>query len=1052
MNKQSIFKDWKDLIDRLPGGVGIYYIYPDNRVELEYLNDTFYAIMDSSREERQAYTGFDTFDSVYPSDRTALVSELRRAIWENIEIQMDIRVRMKDDSYRWLNVRARVAKALADKTAMYLLFTDVDEAHHNQILAEESRMVVRVASQNGDMALWVYHLNSGRISQSFANQNNYGYPLEIPGGPEAVIAEGGIHSEDIEQYRQLYRNIDNGEERSEATIRMKVYKPEERYEWRRVILTRQEVAEEAPIAIGLSINVDLQKEAEIRYERENRLRQELVKDAVVYYRINLSNGMVEELYSEAMDTSDIQFPISMQALIEKGLFLGCYRADYPLLSSRLNVEQMRRNYEDGKSTESFSYRRYIPGKGIRWLKASIAKLKRVSSDDVIAFFTAVDIDEEKKEQKLLRDVIDEEIESLIIMRVETKQIRVIMENRKLNGYDPACPNTGYISLSKEFRASLFENMLEEDQEAASDFITTEHVVESLKNQSVLQTTYRIRTKGGEIRRKKVRVFYLDETKEDIIFARRDITDLYNEQKRQSAALKQAMDEARSANEAKSKFLSRMSHDMRTPLNAIIGYSGEVLREGATEAQKDEFLDDIHYSGEYLLGIINDVLDMTKIESNKMVLHPEPYAWEEFRERMETVIRPLCVKKGIHFELTLLDDIQIPVMLDKVRFNQIFVNILSNAVKFTPAGGKIMLKAECLKKTKRLMDMSFSVADNGCGMSEEFLPHAFDSFSQEYEGQAMHKEQGTGLGLSIVKQLVELMGGTISVESRLSKGTTFTVQMPVALSDTQQVDHQQEFPKNGLMGMQILLCEDHPMNSKMARRMLEKEGCSVDVAENGAIGVGMFKESLRHHYDAVLMDIQMPVMDGLQAARAIRALDREDAGTVPIIAMTANAFVEDRRDAIEAGMNAHIAKPIDTNEMYWTIYKYVSNRHILRTPKILIVDDIEMNAALVARVLKDQYETVIALSGAQALEVLKKNPYIIAVITDVQMPEMDGGELIRRIRQNPAYNHIALIANTAFGDSHIEDEMIKDGADDFIYKPTGPSVILSRVHNVLAKYR
>lgn len=386
-------------------------------------------------------------------------------------------------------------------------------------------------------------------------------------------------------------------------------------------------------------------------------------------------------------------------------------------------------------------------------------------------------------------------------------------------------------------------------------------------------------------------------------------------------LREAVEEAKHANMAKGQFLSTMSHDMRTPLNAIISYSGETLREGATESQKDEYLDDIHSSGTYLLGIINDVLDMSKIENRKMELHLEPYTCAEFQTDIETVILPLCKNKGLIFKTEFPENIHIPMKVDKLRFNQIFVNLLSNAIKFTPEGGCITLKAE---KTKRddVYDEVFTVSDTGCGMTEEFLPHAFDSFSQDRNGQSMHKEQGTGLGLSIVKQLVELMGGTISIDSTLGKGTTFTVNMTLAPADAGADEKSVDYPDQGLRNRRILLCEDHPMNRKIAVKLLEKEGCIVTTAEDGLQGVHCFEASPVNSFDAILMDIRMPNMDGLEATKVIRGLPREDAGSVPVIAMTANAFAEDRKKSIDAGMNAHIGKPIDVSELYQTLYHFI----------------------------------------------------------------------------------------------------------------------------------
>ena len=911
---------WKDLVDRLPGGVGIYYVYPDDRVALEYLNDTFYTLLDSTREERSRYTGFTTFDSVQPEDRVQLVAGLQQTIAGGPAIDRDIRVMHKDGRYRWLNVRASVAQRLADKTAMYLLFTNVDDVHDIRISAEISRKAVQIATRNGAIALWLYDLTNKAIHRSFAQSDHFGSPLKIEGGAEEIIQRGGLYPEDVGPFREMYRQIDAGALYSEATVRV-WNNAVRKYEWQHMTLTRMAGSEtESPAAIGFTINVDLQKDAEIRYERENRLRQELVKDSVIYYRINLTTRMVEELYSEAMDTSAFPCPVLMDTLIQNGLFDGCYAPDRALLTTRLNLDMMRQNYAEGKSAETFTYRRNLPGKGLRWLKASIAKLKRVDTGDIIAFFTATDIDNETKDRILLRDVMNEEIESLITMQVQSGQLRILKENRALAGYNPADPATEYFTWDEAFRDSLFQDILPEDKATASDFITTARVRRELATQSLLQLTYRVLAADKTVRRKNVRIFYLDESRQDIVFVRRDVTDLYNEQQRQNAAIQRAMDEAKAANNAKSAFLSRMSHDMRTPLNAIIGYSSQALRGGASGQQKDSFLDDIHAAGKYLLGIINDVLDMSKIESNKMVLHPEPYTCHELQTNVQTVIQPLCRDKGVAFAMHFPQEVTFPVLMDRTRVNQIFVNILSNAVKFTPAGGQITLNAKCAEQVGGKLSAVFTIADTGCGMSAEFLPHAFDSFSQEYAGQAMHNEQGTGLGLSIVKQLVEMMGGSITVQSTLNVGTTFTVTLPITPALPEQADQGRAFPVGGLRGLSLLLCEDHPMNRQIAVHLLEKEGCTVDTAFDGAQGVAMFTASAPRHYSAVLMDIRMPVMDGLAAARAIRRLPRADAATVPIIAMTANAFLEDQRASLDAGMNAHLPKPIDPQLLYRTIYQ------------------------------------------------------------------------------------------------------------------------------------
>jgi len=372
-----------------------------------------------------------------------------------------------------------------------------------------------------------------------------------------------------------------------------------------------------------------------------------------------------------------------------------------------------------------------------------------------------------------------------------------------------------------------------------------------------------------------------------------------------------------ANAAKSDFLSRMSHDMRTPLNVILGLTHLSLQRDHSAETTDE-LNKINASSVFLLGLINDVLDMTKAESGKIELHPEPYPIEEFAAYIEACIRPLCEENDI----TLLLDSQpvldyIPLM-DKLRTNQIIFNLLSNAVKFSPAGGAVKISLLERMTEKGKLSLEVRVSDNGIGMSEEFQKQMFDVFAQEQRNDNS-PHRGTGLGLAIVKNIVELMGGTIVVDSRPGEGTTFDLNGEVDCIPADQFMSPDSIrdaeDERKLEGLHILLCEDHPMNQEIARKLLEKKGIIVDIADNGQRGVDKFSKSLPGFYDVILMDIRMPVMDGYEATRRIRSMDRSDAGSIPIIAMTADAFADDVQKSVDVGMNGHIAKPVEPEKMY-----------------------------------------------------------------------------------------------------------------------------------------
>lgn len=541
----------------------------------------------------------------------------------------------------------------------------------------------------------------------------------------------------------------------------------------------------------------------------------------------------------------------------------------------------------------------------------------------------------------------------------------------------------------------------------------------------------------------------------ILGTARDVTDIYLRDRQNEQSLAAAMEAAQAANQAKTEFLSRMTHDIRTPMNAIMGLTDLTFDDLVHPEMVAENLKKIKASGEYLMGLINDVLDMAKIEDGSMTLKKDPYPYSDFLLVLKTIFVPLCQKKNIHFEFeeTVTD---LTVNTDKIRINQIFCNVLSNAVKYTPEGGTVSYRAENMTCDHGMLCCDYVIRDTGIGMSEAFQKHMFQPFLQEDTGVSAQL-QGTGLGLSITKKLVELMGGTIQVISKEGRGTQVRIHLELEIAqdatDAKQSLAAESNHSVQLAGKRVLLVEDHPLNAEIATRQLEKQHMQIEHAENGKIAVELFERSPRSYYDAVIMDIRMPVMNGIEAAKAIRNMKRPDAKTVPIVAMTANAYDEDVRRSFSAGMNAHLSKPINPDELFGTLSRAM--REVSCAPKgrkkLLVVDDAEVNRATLRTLLSPEYALYEAKNGVEALEILEKDPGIAAVITDIQMPEMDGLELIRRIRSHPQFGRIAILANTQYGDAGQEERLLTCGADDFIYKPTTPTIVKMRLNHILKKY-
>ena len=378
-------------------------------------------------------------------------------------------------------------------------------------------------------------------------------------------------------------------------------------------------------------------------------------------------------------------------------------------------------------------------------------------------------------------------------------------------------------------------------------------------------------------------------------------------------------EAESANSAKSTFLNNMSHDIRTPMNAIIGFTNIALKQNPKPEVKS-CLEKISDSSEHLLTLINDVLDISRIESGRMQFTPVPVDMIAVAETVVNVTSGFLSNRQITFNRHLEEPEARYVLADAVRIREVLVNILGNAVKFTPDGGTITFETSYLPGAdEQHILVRYRIADTGVGMSEEFIGHIFDEFSQE-ESSARTQYKGTGLGMAITKRYVDLMGGTIRVESRKGKGSTFVVELPLELTDGSGIQKQAfAADSSDLTGVKVLLAEDNDLNAEIATIQLEELGMQVTRAADGRQAVRTFAENPPETFDIIFMDIMMPEMDGYEATAAIRGLaGRPDAMQIPIIAMTANAFAEDVQASMDAGMNGHLSKPIVIDEVVKTI--------------------------------------------------------------------------------------------------------------------------------------
>lgn len=599
-----------------------------------------------------------------------------------------------------------------------------------------------------------------------------------------------------------------------------------------------------------------------------------------------------------------------------------YEEDRPIFEKGVSPERLRELLESGKKQKSTELRCLVDGAPYEWMELSLFVIEDVSDARKKLLFTARNVNE----QKLLKSIVDHFVynNSDYFIYLDVRRDSYLMFSGSDSGTPlPPAASSDYTGEMIRYARTY---VAPEDQDRVIEDMRLDKMLEVLDRDGQYILYCGVREPGG-YRRKRLEYVYYDKRNKMVLLTRTDVTHMYNEEQRKNALLRAALEEAETANRAKTDFLSRMSHDIRTPLNAITGMTAIALSRLHDRIRVGDCLEKIRASSQYLLLLINDVLDMSRIESGMMALSESVFSFPEFLRGLAAIIRPQAENGGIVFSLVATDPLAGRYVGDALRLNQILMNLLSNALRYTPSGGSVRLEIREARREGNRACLEFVVADTGCGMSEAFMARMYHPFEQEHPGVARNRS-GTGLGLAIVRNLVLLMGGEIRVRSVVAEGTVFTVTLYLGLAEDDSgvpavaeasgVQRAQEgapgaCPRFG--GQRVLLVEDNEINREIAATLLEDADLRVDAAVDGGRAVEMFRRAPAGAYAAVLMDIRMPVMNGLEATRAIRALDRPDAGTVPIIGMSANAFQEEVREALEAGMSAYLVKPLDIGLLY-----------------------------------------------------------------------------------------------------------------------------------------
>lgn len=905
-------------IEAFNGGVMIAERKECFKYDICYVSDGMCKMVGCKREDFIKFRANSIFESVHPDDINYIKNLTENSAYDGAKFEVEYRIMQHNGNYIWVRVKG-VVKLDSEHLYYYLSYYNNSEKYDYIQMLKTEQYKCNIAIENTDIEFMTYDVAKKKLIISEDNKlGNYFHSNIVENVPQALYESSYILPESKHEIKKMYEKLIDGCGSASTVI------------WRRT-KDKTDVWCERITCVSVKNNrgnilyiyvigkdITALKKAQKRYEAILASRSQLEANSIACYRFNVTKNWCGDSIGRCERKEEL-----LKSKTVDGFFEYIYdyisndemRSEYKKIFNRKALLQAF--YEGEKMVAHEHLYKSTSGRMI-WVKSSINLFKNPSTNDVEAILYAYDISHEKQRKQLMTALVNSSYVFVIYLELltgaHTVYINGVSEEYYFSeGYDENCHKycNQYISLKSDdnfINEISRENILKNLKDADSTYRKMVNSVDENNIEHVFQFDFR----------------YLDYKDKQLIVTCSDVTEVIQKSYQQTKKLEKILNDLKKANKAKSDFLSRMSHDMRTPLNGIMGLSQIMLQGGDKDMSPEirQNVEDIYMSGKLLLSLINDTLDMNKIESNRLKLNKESVDFRLMIRRIFSCIKPMADEKNINVRVRYINTPQCCLIMDKLRVQQILLNLISNAIKFTQDCGYVEVVVEQTGVHDDIYDIKISVKDNGIGISKSFMSKLFEPFEQE-NNNITQKYCGTGLGMSIVKSLVEMMGGKIEVKSEKRKGTDVYVYLSFKkAADSIEMTTVPQHESKNLKGKRILLCEDHQLNAKVVQYMLSDKQISVSHAVNGQVAVDMFCAERENYYDMILMDIRMPVMDGIEAAKRIRRLKRKDAATVPIIAMTANAYVQDIQQCMAAGMNAHIAKPVDMNDMYATIEKYM----------------------------------------------------------------------------------------------------------------------------------
>lgn len=942
--KERLAMYFRTVLESLPGGISVIRCGQDGSMKTEYISDGFAAMTHMTVEEAMKLYETDIFAGLHPEDAAAGRQKLAEYVEHGAgHCELTARMKLGGGGYIWVKDTVSLQKAPEGGCRLYSVYTDIAGTveEKEQMNRQYEDIILQHYRTPGPDTLVLGHCNitQDKILEIWDATDSglltaYGDIRE-----DFFLGLSGLVVEEEERkaFRDTYLNVPAlaAFRRHDMKREMQCYVKLPREDHGRYVKIRMELVEmpDTGDVIGVLTVTDI---------TENTIADRILHQLSVTshdYVVDLDLGKDSyRVLSCSQNAHCIPPPC------------GCHSAYIAAMAGKTVVPRDRGNYE--KALEPEEIRRRLSDNGPYTFTYSIidekggirTKNMTVSITDLRldrVCLICTDITESVVEQQGLLNMLAYTFEQMGFLDIGSESFtmysrRMVLENLPpyfeasygdyVTHFTEECvPGEKLERVREQFSLKIMLARLDKEP-AGYDFV--------FQCQRKVSGPGKFPCKAEDgVHYKQVNVLWGDENHRTICMVHADVTDILTAEQQAQKELEEALALAEEANQTKSNFLSSMSHDIRTPMNAIVNMTALGLHYIDDKERVEGCLKKIEISSQHLLSLVNDVLDMSRIERSGVVMNPAVLHLPALLKQISVIMEPRARAGGLRFKVQ-EENIKHPFFYgDALHIKRILINLLSNAVKFTPEGGEVLLLAEEIPavQAEDRIRYRFSVRDTGIGMREEFLAQVFDPFARDNSAAQI---EGTGLGLSIARGLVELMDGRITVESKLKEGSVFRVELEF---DKAQESSAARTELNGMLpaaqlhrklleGRRFLVAEDNQINAEIIRELLAVYGAGCEVEPDGAQAVRAFLEKEPGTYDAILMDIQMPVMNGYEAAGAIRALSRPDAEKIPIIAITANAFSEDVQKALEAGMNTHVAKPIDMNLLGDALRMVLDNGH------------------------------------------------------------------------------------------------------------------------------